>query len=180
MDYLHFYGKNFELTDPIKAYIEDAVASLEKLGLDITGVNATISADERNGKKGFTFEFDIHVARKGNVVITQKDKDVYAAIDLALARAKKVLRRYADKIKNHKNLSLEEIMAAPMLEEELQEALNYTDEVVPTPFDVDKPISVEEAVEILKNSNKYFIVFEDKSGKTRVLYKRTDGKFGLY
>ena len=180
MDYLHFYGKNFELTDPIKAYIEDAVASLEKLGLDITGVNATISADERNGKKGFTFEFDIHVAKKGNVVITQKDKDVYAAIDLALARAKKVLRRYADKIKNHKNLSLEEIMAAPMLEEELQEALNYTDEVVPTPFDVDKPISVEEAVEILKNSNKYFIVFEDKSGKTRVLYKRTDGKFGLY
>ena len=180
MDYLHFYGKNFELTDPIKAYIEDAVVSLEKLGLDITGINATISADERNGKKGFTFEFDIHVAKKGNVVITQKDKDVYAAIDLALARAKKVLRRYADKIKNHKNLSLEEIMAAPMLEEELQEALNYTDEVVPTPFDVDKPISVEEAVEILKNSNKYFIVFEDKSGKTRVLYKRTDGKFGLY
>ena len=114
------------------------------------------------------------------MVITQKDKDVYAAIDLALARAKKVLRRYADKIKNHKNVSLEEILAAPMLEEEIQEALNYTDEVVPTPFDVDKPISVEEAVEILKNSNKYFIVFEDKSGKTRVLYKRTDGKFGLY
>lgn len=180
MDYLHVYGKNFELTDPIKAYIKDAADSLLKLGLDITGINATVSADERNGKKGFTFEFDIHVAKKGNVVITQKDKDVYAAIDLALARAKKVLRRYADKIKNHKNISLEEIMAAPMLEEEIQEALNYTDEVVPTPFDVDKPISVEEAVEILKNSNKYFIVFEDKSGKTRVLYKRTDGKFGLY
>ena len=180
MDYLHIYGKNFELTEPIKTYIADAVDSLQKLGLDITGVNATVSADERNGKKGFMFEFDIHVAKKGNVVITQKDKDVYAAIDLALARAKKVLRRYADKVKNHKNISLEEIMAAPMLEEEIQEALNYTDEIIPTPFDVDKPVSVEEAVEILKNSNKYFIVFEDKSGKTRVLYKRTDGKFGLY
>lgn len=180
MDYLHIYGKNFDLTEPIKEYIQDAAHSLMKLGLDITGINATVSADERNGKKGFTFEFDIHVAKKGNVVITQKDKDVYAAIDLALARAKKVLRRYADKIKNHKNISLEEIMAAPLLEEEIQEALNYSEEVVPTPFDVDKPISVEEAVEILKNSNKYFIVFEDKSGKTRVLYKRTDGKFGLY
>ncbi len=180
MDYLHIYGKNFDLTEPIKDYIADAAASLEKFGLDITGINATVSADERDGKKGFTFEFDIHVAKKGNVVITQKDKDVYAAIDLALARAKKVLRRYADKVKNHKNISLEEIMAAPMIEEEIQEALNYTDEIVPTPFDIDKPVSVEEALEILKDSHKYFIVFEDKSGKTRVLYKRTDGKFGLY
>ena len=71
-------------------------------------------------------------------------------------------------------------MAAPLIEEEIQEALNYTDEIVPTPFDIDKPVTVEEAVEFLKNSNKHFIVFEDKSGKTRVLYKRTDGKLGLY
>ena len=180
MDYLHIYGKNFELTDPIKEYIADAAESLEKFGLDITGVNATVSADERNGRKGYTFEFDIHVAKKGSVVITQKDKDVYAAIDLALARAKKVLRRYADKIKSHRNVSLEEIAAEPLIEEEIQEALNYTDEVVPTPFDIDKPITVEEAVELLKSSPKHFIVFEDKSGKVRVLYKRADGRFGLY
>ena len=180
MDYLHIYGKNFDLTDPIKDYIAESAKSLEKFGLDITGINATVSADERNGKKGFTFEFDIHVAKKGNVVITQKDKDVYAAIDLALARAKKVLRRYADKVKNHKNISLEEIMAEPLIAEEIEEALNYTDEVVPTPFDIDKPVSVEEAVEFLKSSDKYFIVFEDKSGKVRVLYKRADGRFGLY
>ncbi|MRI82860.1 MAG: ribosome-associated translation inhibitor RaiA [Nitratiruptor sp.] len=180
MDYLHIYGKNFELTEPIKSYIEEAVQSLLKLGLDITGVNATISADERNGRKGFLFEFDIHVAKKGSVVITQRDKDVYAAIDLALARAKKVLRRYADRIKSHKGVSLEEIMAEPMIEEEIQEALNYTDEIVPTPFDVDKPISVEEALEILKSSQRHFIVFEDKNGRVRVLYKRSDGRFGLY
>jgi len=180
MDYLHIYGKDFDLTDPIKEYIQEAANSLQQFGLDITGINATVSADERNGKKGFTFEFDIHVAKKGNVVITQKDKDVYAAIDLALARAKKVLRRYADKVKNHKNISLEEIMAEPMIAEEIAEALNYTDEVVPTPFDIDKPVSIEEAVEFLKNSDKHFIVFEDKSGKVRVLYKRTDGRFGLY
>jgi len=180
MDYLHIYGKNFELTEPIKAYITDAAQSLLKMGLDITGINATVSADERNGKKGFTFEFDIHVAKKGNVVITQKDKDVYAAIDLALARAKKVLRRYADKIKNHKNISLKEIMASPAIEEEIQEALNYTSEIVPTPLDIDKPISIEEAVEYLKETNRFFLVFEDKNGKIRVLYKRADGRLGLY
>ena len=125
-------------------------------------------------------EFDIHLAKKGNVVIKQRDKDVYAAIDLALDRASKVLRRYADKVKSHKNISLEEIMAAPILEEEINEALKYTEEIVPHNLDFDKPVEIEEALEYLKNSEKYFIVFEDRSGKIRVLYKRTDGKFGLY
>ncbi|HIE35197.1 MAG TPA: hypothetical protein EYP79_03245 [Campylobacterales bacterium] len=47
-------------------------------------------------------------------------------------------------------------------------------------LDIDKPIEVEEALEYLKSSNKYFIIFEDRAGKIRVLYKRSDGRFGLY
>lgn len=180
MDYIHIYGKSFDLTDSIKDYIYKAVDSINKYNLDITGVNVTISADERNGLKGYFVEFDIHIAKKGSVVIKQKDKDVYAAIDLALNRASKVLRRYANKIKSHKNVSLEEIMAAPMLEEEINEALKYSEEIVPHRLDIDKPIEVEEALEYLKSSNKYFIIFEDRAGKIRVLYKRSDGRFGLY
>ena len=180
MDYIHIYGKSFDLTDTIKDYIYKAMDNLQKYNLDITGTNVTVSADERKGLKGYMVEFDIHLAKKGNVVIKQRDKDVYAAIDLALDRASKVLRRYADKVKSHKNISLEEIMAAPILEEEINEALKYTEEIVPHNLDFDKPVEIEEALEYLKNSEKYFIVFEDRSGKIRVLYKRTDGKFGLY
>lgn len=180
MDYVHIYGKSFDLTDTIKDYVKKSVESLKKFNLDITGVNVTVSADEKNGKKGYSVEFDIHIAKKGNVVIKQRDKDVYAAIDLAINRASKVLRRYADKIKNHQNISLEEVMAAPMVEDEIKEALDNTYEVVPHNFDIDKPANIEEAIDYLKNSDKYFIVFEDRSHKTRVLYKRTDGRFGLY
>ena len=38
----------------------------------------------------------------------------------------------------------------------------------------------QEYLEYLKSSNKYFIIFEDRAGKIRVLYKRSDGRFGLY
>ncbi|WP_200763580.1 ribosome hibernation-promoting factor, HPF/YfiA family [Nitrosophilus alvini] len=180
MDYFHITGRKVELTEPIKNYIESAIDSLGKYALDITGANVVVSGDERNGKKGFTVEFTINLAKKGTVVIKQKDKDIYAATDLALERARKVLRRYADKIKDHKNMSLEEIMAMPMIEDELKESLGFTEEIVPHNLDIDKPVEIEEALEVLKNSKKYFIVFEDREGKTRVLYKRTDGKFGLY
>jgi len=50
-------GKHFELTDTIKAYVDAALEGLKKYNLDIISANVVISADERNGKKGFIVEF---------------------------------------------------------------------------------------------------------------------------
>jgi len=47
-------------------------------------------------------------------------------------------------------------------------------------LDLYKPLSIEEALDMLKSSNKQFLIFNDLDGKTRVLYKRKDNKFGLY
>ena len=69
-------GKQFDLTEPIKAYIDSAVDSLKKYNLDVISVRTVISADEKNGKKGFSVEFAINMAHKNTVVIQQKDKDV--------------------------------------------------------------------------------------------------------
>ena len=102
-------GKQFDLTEPIKAYIEGAVDALGKYNLDIISVRTVIAADEKNGKKGFNVEFAINMAHKNTIVIQQKDKDVYAAVDLAIERAKKVLRRHHDKIKQSCLIRFEKI-----------------------------------------------------------------------
>ena len=164
-------GKQFDLTDSIKAHIEGAVDSLKKYNLDIISVRTVISADEKNGKKGFSIEFAINMAHKNTVVILQKDKDVYAAIDLASDRAKKVLSRHHDKITNHKK---PEIIA----EETIIEGSD--DEIVPMRLDSYKPIEVEDAMNELKASDKQFMVFHDMEDKFRVIYKKSDGRFGLY
>jgi len=91
-------GKNIELTEPIKNYAESAFEAIKKYNLDIISANIVVS---ENKKGQFSVEFVINVKDKHTVVITQKDKDLYAAIDLALERAKKNLRRYADKIKDN-------------------------------------------------------------------------------
>jgi putative sigma-54 modulation protein len=41
-------------------------------------------------------------------------------------------------------------------------------------------MSVEEALEEFKQTHEAFMVFKDTEGNTRVLYRRKDGKFGLY
>ena len=42
-------GKQFDLTDSIKAHIDGAVDSLKKYNLDVISVRTVISADEKNG-----------------------------------------------------------------------------------------------------------------------------------
>ena len=164
-------GKQFDLTESIKAYVDGAVDALGKYNLDIISVRTVISADEKNGKKGFSVEFAINMAHKNTVVIQQKDKDVYAAVDLAIERAKKVLRRHHDKITNYKAEDLAVV-------EENNEGSE--DEIVPIRLDSYKPIEVEDAMNELKASDKQFIVFHDMEDKFRVMYKKTDGRFGLY
>lgn len=164
-------GKQFDLTEPIKAYVDGAVDALGKYNLDIISVRTVISADEKNGKKGFNVEFAINMAHKNTVVIQQKDKDVYAAVDLAIERAKKVLRRHHDKITNYKADEL-------VVTEENSEGSD--DEIVPIRLDSYKPVEVEDAMNELKASDKQFIVFHDMEDKFRVMYKKTDGRFGLY
>jgi len=46
-------GRHFELTEPIKEYAQTAVEGLDKYHLDIISANTIISANQRNGKKGF-------------------------------------------------------------------------------------------------------------------------------
>ncbi len=177
---INIVGKQFDLTDAIKSHIESAISSLEKYNLDIISARAVVTADERNGKKGFNVDFIITLPNKNSVVIKQKDKDVYAAIDLASERAKKVLRRHNDKIKAHKAEKLEEIEAQKIVEEELKAYAELADEIIPTELDLYKPTELEEALEKLKESDKQFLVFNDIDSHMRVIYKRKDGKYGLY
>lgn len=171
-------GRHFELTETIKAYADAAVEGLQKYHLDIISANTVISANEKNGKKGFVTEFIINLKDKNTIVITQNDKDVYAAIDLAIERVKKALRRHSDKIKGHRIMSFKDLGVEAEAVGELE---SDEIEIVPMDLELHKPLDFDEAIEALKAEKKrQFIVFNDESGLMRVMYKRADGKFGLY
>ena len=171
-------GRHFELTETIKAYADAAVEGLNKYHLDIISASTIIAANEKQGKKGFTVEFIVNLKDKNTIVITQNDKDVYAAIDLAIERLKKSLRRHSDKIKGHRITSFKDLgIDAEAVSELSPEEV----EIVPMDLELHKPMDFDEAIDMLKEEKKrQFIVFNDSEGLMRVMYKRADGKFGLY
>lgn len=172
-------GRHIDLSDSVKTHMMNSIDTLEKYHLDIISVNAVASMNER--KKGVMIEFTINVAGKNTIVITQRDDDLYAAIDIAIDRAQKALRRLHDRLSDHKNEGLNEAKNAASHSIDLHavsEAME--DEIVPMELELYKPQEVAEVLEKLKESTKQFEVFYDIDGKLRVLFKRNDGRYGLY
>ena len=160
-------GRNIELTEPMKDHIRKVVDEVEKYNLGILHAIVTIEKDKRDF---FNVEIIMNIPSKGTAVVHFKDKDMYAALDKAKDKLEKLLRRYHDrKISHNKKDRIEELIV-----EETQ------DEIVQMPLDVEKPLSIDEAIEEFKNSGLYFMVFRDTNGEKRVIYRRKDGKLGLY
>ena len=169
------------LTDAIKDYINSSIEVFKKFNLDIISVNSIISQEEKHGKKAFSFEFTLNIAHLDTLVVKQKDKDLYSAIDIAVDRVSKALRRHHDKIAAHKATKLSEVVSTEIQDQIALELEKLEEEIMPVRLTSYKPIDIEEALEELKGSDAVFKVFYDKDNNMRVLYKSSiAGKFGLY
>jgi len=171
-------GRNIELTDAIKEHITASIETLKKFNLDIISVNVIASSQTRKGKEHQYIEFVINLAHKNTIIIKQNDEDLYVAIDLATNRAQKALRRLHDKATDHQKVGINEVKAEDVDIKEAAQELE--DEIIPVELELYKPREVEDVLEDLKTNGKMFEIFLDNENKTRVLYKRNDGKFGLY
>ncbi len=171
-------GRQLDLTDAIKAHITTSIDTLSKYNMDIISVNVVASAQTKKGKEHSMVEFVINLAHKNSIIIKQNDDDLYAAIDIAISRAQKAMRRMHDKNTDHQKVGLNEAKSENADMKEAIEAME--DEIVPVELDLYKPREVEDVLQDLKDGNKIFEIFLDNENKTRVLYKRNDGRFGLY
>lgn len=102
---VQIHAKGIAIHANTRAHIEAAIEAFKKYSLDITTVNVNLKAE----KKGVWVEFDVHIAHAQPVVISQSDEDLDTAIDLAIERATKALRRLHDKVISHHATSLKEI-----------------------------------------------------------------------
>ena len=171
-------GRQLELTDAIKAHMNASIETLNKFNMDIISVNVVASAQTKKGKEHSVVEFVINLAHKNSVIIKQNDGDLYAAIDIATSRAQKAMRRMHDRDTGHHKVGLNEIKAENV--DVKSATLDMEDEIVPVELALYKPREVEDVLNDLKDSDKIFEIFIDNEDKTRVLFKRTNGKFGLY
>ena len=166
----NIHGKNIEVTDSIKGYVESKIGRIDKYFKN-TNLSANVTLRVRG--KDQIVEVTIPTDR---VTLRAEDthSDLYAAIDLVIDKLERQIRK--NKTKARKNL---------------KQVIVFNDFDVDTSEDVDdsivkrkvidtKPMSEEEAILQMELIGHDFFLFKnDKTNEVCVVYKRKDNGYGI-
>ena len=161
-------GKDLEVTDAIKAYVEKKVERLVKYFYDEFDVVATVKS-EKTEKVA-----EIRVSVKGDLYkAVTAHKDLYAAIDKDID----ILEGQIRKFKTKKEKMLRD--ASSMAKEEMQtKTIEIEDEVIKELYYSIRPMGIDDAkLKLQEKPNDKFLAFINiETGKVNVIYKLNDGK----
>ena len=166
----NIHGKNIEVTDAIKGYIESKIGRVEKYFKD-TDLTATVTIRVR-GKEQIV-EVTIP-ASKMVLRAEEKHSDLYAAVDLVSDKLERQIRK--NKTKARKNLKQTIIFN----DFDVDASEDVDDSIVKRKVIDTKPMSEEEAILQMELIGHDFFLFKnDKTGDFCVVYKRKDTGYGI-
>ncbi len=164
-------GKNINVTDGIKAAIEDKIGKLERYFTPETEVHVTLGVEKERQI------IEVTIPMKGNIVrAEQVSNDMYVSIDLVEEVIERQLKKYKNKIVSQKHTH--SFLKQDYMEQDYLE----NDEIVITRskhFEV-KPMYPEDACVQMELLGHSFYVFNNaESGAINVVYKRKGNTYGL-
>lgn len=164
-------SEKVEITDSIKKYLTSKLDKLEKYfdNSDLIEVKVIFILKGRDHKIEVTIPYKTFQLRS-----EASHNDMYAAIDLVTDKLERQFRKYKSKLvsKQRRDEIVNEI--EDFFEEEPEEVVKRKELFI-------KPIDEEEAIVQMELSGHDFYIFKniDVENKICVIYKRTDGNYGI-
>jgi putative sigma-54 modulation protein len=172
-------GENIEVTPAIREYVEKKISKLDRYFTESPDAKVNVNLrfnQDKSSKVEVTITMPQLVLRAEETHI-----DMYAAIDLVTDKLERQIRKHKTKV-NRKFREKGEfpITFATSENTEVQDLDEDELEVVRTKrFDL-KPMDSEEAILQMNMLGHNFYVFNNAdTNRTNVVYKRTDGRYGL-
>ena len=164
-------GRNIELTEGLKAAVEDKLGKLEKYFSPDTEVFVTLSVEKERQK------IEVTIPVKGNIVRSEQvSNDMYVSIDLVEEVIERQLKKYK------KKLISKQQNAASFRKEFIEKETDVDDEIriIRTKrFDM-KPMYPEDAcVQMELLGHNFFVFCNAESEEVNVVYKRNGNTYGL-
>lgn len=176
-------GKNIEITDAIRDYVEKRLNRLDKYLSKVVDAHVTLYVEKIEHVAVVTIQksrLTVHGEERG--------EDLYACIDKVVDKLVTQLRRHKDRIKNHnsrrRDRSRDEEVDLNLQVDVLHggDVDGASDEprIIHTDRFALKPMSADEAVLQMDLMNQDFLVFSNTASQSvNVIYRRKDGHYGL-
>ena len=164
-------GKNLDVTDGLKAAIEEKIGKLERYFTPETEVHVTLSVEKERQK------IEITIPMKGNIVrAEQVSDDMYVSIDLVEEVIERQLRKYKNKLVDRQQSAAS--LSKAFIEEEIEEDDEI--KIIRSKKFGMKPMDPEEACIQMDLLVHNFYVFRNAAtDEVNVVYKRKGNTFGL-
>jgi putative sigma-54 modulation protein len=157
-----------------KEYVEERLKKLKKYIDDPVDARVILSVEK------FRNTAEINLMANGlNIYGKEEEKDMHLAIDNAIEKIERQLKKRKEKIRGFKNGFTRS--GEPGDESAAEESEEAPDaKVVEIRKIVLKPMSIEDAVmEMETSKNKFMVYREFSTENVSVIYRRDDGKFAL-
>ena len=164
-------GRNIDLTDGLKAAVEDKLSKLEKYFTPDTEAHVTLSVEKERQK------IEVTIPMKGNIIRSEQvSNDMYVSIDLVEEIIERQLKKYRKKLVTQQQS--ESFFKKDFIEKEAE-----NDEEIKISrnkkFDV-KPMYPEDACVQMELLGHNFFVFRNaETDEVNVVYKRKGNTYGI-
>ncbi|MDI6711164.1 MAG: ribosome-associated translation inhibitor RaiA [Thermoanaerobacterales bacterium] len=159
-------GKNIEVTDALRGYVEKRLKKLEKYLNNYGDAQVTLTVERDSHRIEVTIPINGMILRG-----EESTGDMYASVDQVVEKLEKQVERFKGRITRRLRTA-----GAAGVGVENEEPL----EVVRTKRFAIKPMEVEEAIMQMNLLGHSFFVFANaETEQVNVVYKRKDGNYGL-
>ncbi len=182
---MHIYklsGRNVDVTDALRDYVESKLTRLDRFNGQITDARVTLTVrDVRDAARRNRVEVQLNVPN-GIIRAEEHNADMYAAIDKAGDVLERQLRKFKTKIMRHRNDAPIEAGSSVTSGGDVSgdDVSDFQPDIVRQKrFDM-RPMLAEDAVTQMEALGHDFYVFMNmKTNSCGVVYRRKDGHYGL-
>lgn len=164
-------GRNIELTEGLKAAVEDKLNKLEKYFTPDTEVNVTLSVEKERQK------VEVTIPMKGSYIRSEQvSSDMYVSIDLVEEVIERQLRKYKNKIVDKQQAAAN--FQKAYLDKDYEEDEEV--KIIRTKKFGIKPMYPEDAcVQMELLGHNFFVFYNAETEQVNVVYKRKGNTYGL-
>jgi putative sigma-54 modulation protein len=166
-------GKNMEITDSLREYVQRKLSKLGRHLPTIDEIRVELSTESVKSKDRQVVQVTM---RSNSTVLRAEERsaDILAAIDAVRDKLQRQIKRYKEKpIRMRERAQAAAQRVEPGLEE-------VAPRIVRTKRFVLRPMSEEEAIEQMELvGHDFFVFYNSTADAINVLYRRRDGNYGL-